>query len=95
MFFTLSLSTQIWTYDHFCHDPWKVTFICFLVQIYTVYKFDKLDNSVRIMTWIRREGLLMSDLVVSFYGSILSLSWIQVSFILIDGVCLELEFYDL
>jgi len=38
----------------------------------------------------------MSNLVVSFSGSILSLSWIQFSFILIDGVCLGLEeFYGL
>jgi len=37
----------------------------------------------------------MSDLVV-FLGSILSPSWIQVFFILIEGVCLALgEFYDL
>jgi len=38
----------------------------------------------------------MSDLEVSFSRSILSLSWIQLSFILIDGVCLGLgEFYGL
>ena len=61
---------------------------------------------VRIMTWICREDWLMSDLVVSFSGYVLSLSWsqvffiviegilspswIQVSFILIEGVCLGL-----
>jgi len=38
-------------------------------------------TTVRIMTWIRREGWLMSDLAVSFSGSVLSLSWIQVFFI--------------
>jgi len=38
----------------------------------------------------------MSDLAVSFSGYVLSLSWIQVSFIIIDGVCLGLGgFYDL
>jgi len=38
----------------------------------------------------------MSDLAVSFFGSVLSPSWIQVFFILIDGVCLGLgEFYGL
>ena len=38
---------------------------------------------VRIMTRIRREGSrVMSDLAVSFSGSVLSPSWIQVSFIL-------------
>ena len=52
---------------------------------------------VRIMTRICHEGSqLISDLVVSFSGSVLSPSWIQVSFILIDGVCLGLgEFYGL
>ena len=47
------------------------------------------------MTRIRHEcSQLMSDLAVSFSGSVLSLSWIQVSFILIDEVCLGLgEFY--
>jgi len=38
----------------------------------------------------------MSILEVSFSGSILSPSWIQVSFNLIEGVCLGLgEFYGL
>ena len=38
----------------------------------------------------------MSGLAVSFSGSVLSPNWIQVSFILIDGVCLGLgEFYGL
>ena len=38
----------------------------------------------------------MSDLLVSFSGSVLSSNWIQVSFILIEGVCLVLgEFYGL
>jgi len=38
----------------------------------------------------------MSDMTVFISGSILSPSWIQVSFILIDGVCLGLgEFYGL
>ena len=38
----------------------------------------------------------MSDLTVFFSGSVLSPSWIQVSFILIEGVCLGLgEFYSL
>jgi len=38
----------------------------------------------------------MSNLVVSFSGSVLSPSWIQVFFILIDRVCLGLgEFYGL
>ena len=42
---------------------------------------------VRIMTLIRHEGnQLMSDLTVSFSGSVLSPDWIQVSFILIEGV---------
>jgi len=41
---------------------------------------------VRIKTWIHREGWLISDSTVSFFGSILSPSWIQVSFILIEGV---------
>ena len=51
---------------------------------------------VKIMTRIRRECRLMSDLTVFFSGSVLSPSWIQVSFILIEGVCLGLgEFYGL
>ena len=33
----------------------------------------------------------MSKLDVSFSGSVLSSSWIQVFFILIEGVCLGLE----
>jgi len=33
---------------------------------------------VRIMTRIRREGRLISALAVSFFGSVLSSSWIQV-----------------
>jgi len=40
---------------------------------------------VKIITWIRREYWLVSDLVASFSGSVLSPSWIQVSFILIEG----------
>ena len=40
---------------------------------------------------MRHEGSqLISDLVVSFFGYVLSPSWIQVSFILIEGVCLGL-----
>ena len=42
-------------------------------------------DSVRIMMWICREGWLMLDLAVFFSGSVLSPSWIQVSFILIEG----------
>ena len=38
----------------------------------------------------------MSDMTVFFSESVLSPSWIQVFFILTDGVCLELkEFYEL
>ena len=38
----------------------------------------------------------MSDLAVSFFGSVLISTWIQVSFILIDGVYLEVEeFYGI
>jgi len=38
----------------------------------------------------------MLDLAVFFSGYVLSLSWIQVSFILIEGVCLGLgEFYGI
>ena len=38
----------------------------------------------------------MSDLTVSFFGYILSSNWIQVSFMLIEEVCLGLgEFYGL
>jgi len=38
----------------------------------------------------------MSELVVFFSGSVLSSNWIQVSFILINGVCLELgEFFGI
>ena len=33
----------------------------------------------------------MSDLAISFSESVLSSSWIQVSFILIEGVCLGLK----
>ena len=39
---------------------------------------------IRIMTWIRCEDWLMSDLAVSFSESVLSPSWIQVFFILIE-----------
>ena len=55
-----------------------------------------LSHGVRIMTWIRREGWLISDLAVFFSGSVFSPNWIQVSFILIDRVCLRVgEFYGL
>jgi len=40
--------------------------------------------------------LINVGFAVSFSGSVLSLSWIQVFFILIEGVCLGLEeFYGL
>ena len=43
---------------------------------------------------MRREGRLMLDLTVSFSESVLNPSWIQIFFILIDEICLELgEFF--
>ena len=66
-----------------------------MVAILGVGSIQVKGEIVRIMTWIHREGWLMSDMAV-FSGSVISLSWIQVFFILIEGVCLGLgEFYGL
>ena len=57
-----------------------------MVAILRLGRIQVKGEIVRIMTRIRHEGSqLMSDLAVSFFGSVLSPSWIQVFFILIEG----------
>ena len=66
--------------------------VIFLYLFYLLSPYIWMVIGVRIMTC--RDGWLMSDLTDSFFGYVLSPSWIQVSFILLEGVCLELrEFY--
>ena len=56
------------------------------IQIHSKSKILIEERTIRIMTWICREAWLMSDLTVFFSESVLSPSWIQVSFILIESV---------
>ena len=73
-------------------EAWTEAALSFMSSVYV-----NQQHIIRIMTWIHREGSqLMSDPLIFFSEFVLNPIWIQVSFILVDGVCLKLgEFYGL